>query len=190
MIASVMIVRGDLCRAPCHSKCRKSAARQLGQFIDVRRTTLQFLPKGSRRECAFTSRVEGPCKTALSADDGARASSLPDLPALPVKKLSDLPALPVKPPPLLRIQRSVGRPSAYDVRRASSGGGSREVATLEAMGALPERPGMGHGPGRLQPVRHCLGLLPPRSRALAGLSLERGRPPRHLRPPPADLLRP
>ena len=65
----------------------------------------------------------------------------------------------------------------------------RPHGALEALGTLPERARLGHGPRGLQPRRHCLGILPARSRALARLPLERGRPRRHLRPPPEDLLR-
>jgi hypothetical protein len=47
---------------------------------------------------------------------------------------------------------------------------------------------MGHGSRGLQSLRHRLGLLPPRPRPLARLSLERRRPRRHQRSPPAHLL--
>ena len=49
---------------------------------------------------------------------------------------------------------------------------------------------MGHRARGLQRRRRGVGLLPPRPRALAGLPLERGRPGRHLRLPPAPVLRP
>ena len=49
---------------------------------------------------------------------------------------------------------------------------------------------MGHRARRLQSERDRLGLFPARSRAIAGVSLERGRDPRYQRSPPAHLLRP
>ena len=48
---------------------------------------------------------------------------------------------------------------------------------------------MGHRARGLQRRRRGVGLLPPRPCALASLPLERGRPRRHLRLPPAPVLR-
>ncbi len=55
---------------------------------------------------------------------------------------------------------------------------------MAAMGALPERARLGHGARGLQPGRRGLGLLPPRSRPLAGVPVERGRPRRPVRRAP------
>ena len=60
---------------------------------------------------------------------------------------------------------------------------------LEALGPVRQRARLGDGARGLQRRGHALGVLPPRSRALARLPLERGRPRRHLRPPSDHLLR-
>ena len=73
-------------------------------------------------------------------------------------------------------------------RTGTAGRVARPHGALEALGTLPERARLGHGPRGLQRRRHRLGVLPARSRALARLPLERGRPRRHLRSPPEDLL--
>ena len=58
------------------------------------------------------------------------------------------------------------------------------------MGALRQRPGLGHGPRGLQRRRRGLGLPAPRPRPEQGLSLGRGRHRRLVRPLPAHRLRP
>ena len=73
-----------------------------------------------------------------------------------------------------------GRPQADDGGRAAAQGGPGAQRALAALGAVPQRAPVGHGPRGLQPRRHRLGLLPPRPRPLARLSLGRGRPRRHL----------
>src|SRR5207249_1680082 len=59
---------------------------------------------------------------------------------------------------------------------------------LEALGAVPLRAPMGDRSRGLQPRRIRLDVLPPRPRTLAGLSLGRGRPRRHLGPASVRLL--
>ena len=60
---------------------------------------------------------------------------------------------------------------------------------VAALRPVPRRARLGHRPRGLQRDRRGLGLLPARPRPLARLPLERGRPGRHLRRPPAALLR-
>ena len=60
---------------------------------------------------------------------------------------------------------------------------------LETVGPLLSRAGLGHRARGLQRGRRRLGLPPARPRPIARLPLERGRHRRHLRPPPAPLLR-
>src|SRR5262245_8773664 len=75
-------------------------------------------------------------------------------------------------------------------RRRSPGDESTAAGPLEPLGAVPRGACLGHGAGRLQRQRRRLELLLPRSRALAGLPLERGWPGRHLRPAPVPVFRP
>ena len=57
---------------------------------------------------------------------------------------------------------------------------ARAQGPLETLGTVSQRTRVGHGARGLQPVRQRVGVLPARSRALARLSLERGRARRHL----------
>src|SRR5260370_4248925 len=66
--------------------------------------------------------------------------------------------------------RCGGDRSAQETRRNGQGGGTnavgrgaRERGALEAMGPLPQRTSMGHGPRGLQRERRCVELLYPRS---------------------------
>src|SRR4029077_8487960 len=79
-------------------------------------------------------------------------------------------------------ERPVGRAAAA----ARSGSSLRPLA---ALGSLPVRASVGHGPRGLQPGRHGLDKLPARSRALARRPLGGGRPGGHLGQPSAALLR-
>ena len=91
-----------------------------------------------------------------------------------------------------RDRPAASRPAPATIahgRRPAARGVARRAAALEALGPVPERARLGHRARGLQRLRHRLGLLPARPRALARLPLERGRPRRHLRPPPAHLLR-
>ena len=71
-----------------------------------------------------------------------------------------------------------GRPRARPPRRGPSRRGPWKL-----LGPVPVGAAVGHGARGLQPVRHRLGLLSARSRALPRLSLGRGRHRRHLRRP-------
>src|SRR5882672_7399217 len=66
-------------------------------------------------------------------------------------------------------------------------GGAQE--TLEALGPLPERARLGHGPRGLQPLRNRLGKPAARSCAVAGISLERRWFSWHQRPQADHVLR-
>ena len=79
-----------------------------------------------------------------------------------------------------------GRP-AHDDRRTPARRGAPAPGALEALGAVRQRSRVGHGARGLQPGRHGVGVPAARPCALARLSLERGRPRRHLRSPPGSL---
>ena len=85
------------------------------------------------------------------------------------------------------------RPTPRTTRRPRSTatrGDPRQHDRLAAVGALRQRPGLGHGPRGLQRRRRGLGLPAPRPRPEQGVSLGRGRDRRLVRPLPADRLRP
>ena len=67
---------------------------------------------------------------------------------------------------------------------------STTTSVLAAVGAVPLRSGVGHGPRGLQRRRRRLGIPPARHGPQQGLSLGRGRHRRALRPLPAPRLRP
>src|SRR5262245_56460852 len=77
----------------------------------------------------------------------------------------------------------------HDTRRKTIAAIALPRKTLETMGSLPERTRLGHGARRLFRRRRRMGLLPARSRAVAGLPLERRRHRGRQRPPSGDLLR-
>ena len=78
----------------------------------------------------------------------------------------------------------------YDTREGARLATNGEHArAMEPLGAVPRGAGVGHRARGLQRRRRRVGLLPARSRPLASLPLERGRPRRHLRPPPVPVLR-
>src|SRR5260370_42177004 len=66
--------------------------------------------------------------------------------------------------------------------------GGRQEEALEAMGAVTLGAAMGTGARGLQRRRYGVGILSPRSCAVACVSLGRGRHRRHMRPAPDDLL--
>src|SRR5581483_11086303 len=86
---------------------------------------------------------------------------------------------------------------ARDRVRGSTGVGDDDGArtpeprprALARVGTVSRGARLGDGARGLQRRRHSVGLLPARPRALARVSLERGRPRRDLRSPPAPLLR-
>src|SRR5262245_5430070 len=60
--------------------------------------------------------------------------------------------------------------------------------SLEALGAIRERAGLGYGAGGLHPAWHGLGVPAARTRALEGVPVGGGRAGGHLRPAAASLL--
>jgi hypothetical protein len=87
----------------------------------------------------------------------------------------------------------LGRPRCWHehlrhARRSAVGGEPRPPGPLESLGAVRRRARLGNRSRGLQCQRRRVGLLPPRTRPLARLPLERGRPGRHLRPPSIPLL--
>src|SRR6266849_423637 len=87
---------------------------------------------------------------------------------------------------LFNIDAPRGR---HERRRETPGRIKNSQRTLEALGALRQRSRLGNGARGLQRHRRGVGIFSARSRPLARLSLERGRPCHHLRPTPICLLR-
>ena len=161
----------------------------------------RLLPDGLREPCAalfadMAWSTEGVFEETMRR---ARALGL-DVGLLPAWFDVDTPA------DLDRLEAALAAPASgagpRDASSGSGGGRSRRDGgggapargagahgALEALGAVPERAAVGHGARGLQPRRHRLGVLSARPRALARLSLGRGRHRRHLRQPPAPLLR-
>src|SRR6266478_4413393 len=93
----------------------------------------------------------------------------------------------VTPSVLFNIETPRGR---HERRRKTAGRIKNSQRALEALGALRQRSRVGNGARGLQRHRRGVGIFSARSRPLARLSLERGRPRRNLRSPPIRLLRP
>src|SRR5216684_1698382 len=78
----------------------------------------------------------------------------------------------------------------HERRRKTAGRIKNPQSPLEALGALRQRSRVGNSARGLQRDWRGMGIFSARSRPLARLSLERGRPRRDLRPTPICLLRP
>ena len=78
--------------------------------------------------------------------------------------------------------------TGQDGGRTATGRGAGERGAVAAMGTIPQRAPMGHGPRGLQRERRRLELLHPRSGTIARLSLGRGWPRRFQRRQAAAVL--
>ena len=88
------------------------------------------------------------------------------------------------------VARAASRRHSRPMIRAQASRGSTEgPLPMAALGPVPERAGLGDRARGLQRRRRRVGLLPARSRPLARLPLERGRPGGHLRRPADAVLR-
>ena len=81
---------------------------------------------------------------------------------------------------LMRLTRRCGRSSLADGRGAAAGRRPGPGVPWRALGPVPQRAPVGHGPRGLQRQRRRLVVLQPRPGAVARLPLGRGRPRRHL----------
>src|SRR5439155_864128 len=73
-------------------------------------------------------------------------------------------------------------------RRPETGRGAHPEKALEALGAVFVGAAMGNGARGLQRGRNGVGIFSARSRAVARVSMGRGRNRRDMRPAPDDLL--